>query len=243
MSEFGVKLHLWSGHADLYVKACEGLGQEDCKFEGRDFDENKLETAKFKKIEGLSSLKEITYPVFCTNDNPKAEITNDQMSELKTFKTVVDSHGLYKSASCTFLIGIHALDLGSKGQTKIIRYDISADEQNEDHLLNEDHFMRVRLLPEQYKYYKFHLVHLGPFTKKIRVSFDTFYGLHEICLFKGEVRPGSFEECFERRAYNGMGNQGLYSNYEIFEITKDSVPDHVLEGTYYIAIHALSYSS
>ena len=243
LSEFGVKLHLWNGLGDLYQKACGNLIEEECVFNKDDYDGNKLEDAKFKKIEGDGSQKEITYPVYCTNDNPKAILQTDQIESLKTYKTVVDSHGIYKSPSCTFLIGIHAQEDKQDGrQAKMIQYEISADEENEDHIQNEDHNLKLRLLPEQFKYYKFHLQHSSQSLEKIRVSFDTFYGLHEICIFKGEQRPQDFKQCFLRKAYNGV-NQGLYSNYEIFEIDKANAPDGVLEGTYYIAIHGLSYSS
>ena len=76
----------------------------------------------------------------------------------------------------------------------------------------------------------------------MKFSIDTFYGLHEICIHKGQTRPKSFDECFKRKSYNGV-NHGIPSNYEIVSITSKMCDDGKLEGSYYLAIHAVSYTS
>ena len=53
--------------------------------------------------------------------------------------------------------------------------------------------------------------------KKIEITFDTFFGFHEICIAKSETRPKNFEEdCKVRKAYDGV-NQGLWDNFGVFE--------------------------
>ena len=238
-NDFLIRLHLLSGDAELYFKACPNYFE--CEITVKDL---KLSNSmNFKKALNSGSEKEIRFPVFCNKGDPTAEI---QPEMLNSYGVTGNNMGaIYKSPSCAFVVGVRSAPASAQLNTTNSRchYELSVEEENTDHLLNEKHPLLVRALPEQYKYYKFHLQHAYAEADSFEIHVDSMNGFHEVCIHKGDDRPKTdFKDCFLREAFNS-NNLGLYTNYKTLSVTKKLTPDKTLEGIYYIVIHSFSYTS
>jgi len=129
-----------------------------------------------------------------------------------------------------------------KNNNQRCHYELSIEEMNTDHLLNEKHPLLLRLLPEQWKYYRFHLQHSNDEAVSLEIHVDSLNGFHEVCISKSETRPNKKKECFMSLAFNS-NNQGLYTNYQTLKIQMKQTPDKKLEGIYYIVIHSYTFTS
>jgi hypothetical protein len=240
LHELSLKLHSRDGYANIYVKACD-TPMQDCKFTTGDLETP--ESTQFKKNQSFKDSKEIIFPVFCPNNftntpNPDSS----QVKCLNTYKTIFKSHGLYKSENCIFIIAIQAPKF-VKGQTEIIRYNVSVHDLDSDQLISDNFSEKISMMPDQYKHFKFGVFNAAETLGKIEITFDTFFGFHEICIAKSEKRPMNFDtDCKVRKAYDGV-NQGLYDNFGVFDLTAGTFGGENLMGSYYIVVHAMSYTS
>jgi hypothetical protein len=251
-NRFSVRLHLVSGDAELYFKACDSV--VSCKIEDKDLN-NANSTPGVRKAINSGSEKEISFPTYCDRHSSKSVIPMDAITT-----SGLKANQIYRSKSCAFVIGIKSkitevspmdwwqsrpgMFLGRPVSANIQKchYELSVEEQDTDHLLNEKHPMFLRLLPGQWRYYRFHLEHSHSEAVKLDIQIDSLTGFHEVCVAKSEIRPDESKKCFASVAFNS-NNQGLFTNYQTIKITKKEAGGKNLEGIYYVVVHSFTYAS
>ena len=118
-----------------------------------------------RKAPNSGSEKEIHYTTYCSGSK-KDEIPEDDLKDIG-----VPANQIHRSKSCSFAIAIksnneHDTNAPQKAtpgfasatnepkNDQLAHYELSIEESNTDHLLNEKHPSLLRLLPQQRRYYK-----------------------------------------------------------------------------------------